>query len=49
MDVVYSEKKVNQIISDNHSFDDITLLRRELIDNLYLKRNKEGSEYIRNK
>ncbi len=48
-DIVYTEKEVNKIISDNHSFNDITLLRRELIEGLYLKRTRDGSEYRRNK
>ena len=41
----YSEKDVNKIIKQNHSFNDIALLRRELISNKFLSRKKDGSIY----
>ena len=41
----YSEKEVNKIIKQNHSFNDIALLRRELISNKFLSRKKDGSIY----
>ena len=43
----YSEKEVNQIISENHSFNDIALLRRELVSKSFLERKKDGSVYWR--
>ena len=42
---VYSEKEVNQIIQKYHSFNDIPLLRRELVSRKYLIRKDDGSEY----
>jgi len=44
-DKKYSEKEVNEIIKQNHSFDDIALLRRELISKKFLVRKKDGSIY----
>ena len=44
-DKKYSEKKINEIITQNHSFDDIALLRRELISKKFLARKKDGSIY----
>ncbi len=44
-DRVYSEKEVNEILLNNHSFNDITLLRRELIVHQYLTRTDDGREY----
>ena len=41
----YSEKEVNQIIKQHHLFDDIALLRRELIVNNLLNRAKDGYQY----
>lgn len=41
----YSEKEVNGIIDQHHSFADIALLRRELISQKYLKRKADGSQY----
>ena len=43
----YSEKAVNQIIKEHHSFNDIPLLRRELISKLFLERTDNGSAYWR--
>ena len=43
----YSEKEVNQIINENHSFNDIALLRRELISKSFLERKNDGSVYWR--
>ena len=42
---VYSEKEVNHIIQKYHSFNDIPLLRRELVSRKYLIRKDDGSEY----
>ena len=41
----YSEKEVNNIIEAYHSFNDIALLRRELISKRLLKRKDDGSKY----
>ena len=45
----YSEKEVNKILDQFHIFNDIPLLRRELISRKYLSRKDNGSEYWRNK
>lgn len=45
----YSEKEINNIINDNHSFNNPLLLRRELIDNRYLLRTPDGRVYWRPK
>ena len=44
-DKKYSEKEINEIIDSHHSFNDIALLRRELISRKYLQREDDGSEY----
>ena len=44
-DKQYSEKDVNVIIQRYHSFNDVTLLRRELISRRYLARKDDGSKY----
>lgn len=41
----YSEKEINKIIDDFHTFNDYFLLRRELINNSFLKRTRSGSKY----
>ena len=41
----YSEKEVNNIIEAHHSFNDIALLRRELISKRLLQRKDDGSIY----
>ena len=41
----YSEKEVNQIIGRHHNFNDIPLLRRELISKRYLARTDDFSKY----
>ena len=46
-DIQYSEKEVNQIINHHHNFNDIPLLRRELISQKFLDRKKDGSIYWR--
>lgn len=47
MDKEYSEKEINEIIDNSHTFNDICLLRRELIDNRFLGRERDGSVYWR--
>ena len=44
-DKKYSEKEVNKIINKFHLFNDIALLRRELISRKFLSRKDDGSEY----
>jgi len=44
-DKQYSEKDVNVIINRYQSFNDVPLLRRELISRQYLARKDDGSEY----
>tara|TARA_B100001029_G_scaffold14746_1_gene9902 strand:+ start:163 stop:405 length:243 start_codon:yes stop_codon:yes gene_type:complete len=43
----YSEKEINQIIKQHHSFNDIALLRRELVSQSFLNRKDDGSLYWR--
>lgn len=47
-DAVYTEKQVNQICDQWHTFGDYFMLRRELVDNGLLGREKDGSRYWRN-
>ena len=44
-DKKYSEKEINQVIKQFHLFNDIPLLRRELISRKHLSRKDDGSEY----
>ena len=44
-EIKYSEKEVNEILDRHHSFNDIALLRRELISRKFLSRKDDGSEY----
>ena len=44
-DKQYSEKYVNVTIHRYHSFNDVPLLRRELISKCYLARKDDGSRY----
>ena len=41
----YTEKEVNKIIDKFHLFEDIPLLRRELVSKRMLSRKDDGSEY----
>ena len=43
--IKYSEKEVNEILDRHHSFNDVALLRRELISRKFLSRKDDGSEY----
>ena len=45
----YSEKEVNAIIQQWHTFEDYFLLRRELIESRLMLRTRSGSEYWREK
>ena len=44
-EIKYSENEVNEILDRHHSFNDIALLRRELISRNFLSRKDDGSEY----
>ena len=44
-EIKYSEKEVNEILDRHCSFNDIALLRRELISRKFLSRKDDGSEY----
>jgi len=44
-EIKYSEKEVNKILDRHHSFNDIALLKRELIYRKFLSRKDGGSEY----
>jgi len=46
--IEYSEKEVNQIIKLHHNFNDVPLLRRELISKKYLSRTDNCSKYWKN-
>ena len=41
----YTEKEVNMVIEDWHTFGDYFLLRRGLIDYKFLARTRDGSKY----
>jgi hypothetical protein len=43
--VVYDEHEVNDILKAWHTFQDWSLLRRELVERKYLSRDREGYEY----
>ncbi|MDT8717114.1 DUF2087 domain-containing protein [Clostridium sp. 19966] len=43
----YSEKEVNNIIENYHTFEDYFLLRRELIESKLLSRTRNGAKYWR--
>ena len=44
-EIKYSEREINEILDRHHSFNDIALLRRELISRKFLSRKDDGSEY----
>jgi hypothetical protein len=41
----YSEKEINELLKDLQTFGDHVLVRRELVDRGYLKRELDGSHY----
>ena len=43
----YTEKEVNALLTEWHTFDDFFLLRRELVDSGLLARERNGSRYWR--
>lgn len=42
---IYSEKEINDLLNDNHTFGDPAFLRRELCDHHLLSRDKYGYQY----
>jgi hypothetical protein len=42
---MYGEKEINQILNENHSFNDPALLRRELVEKSLLERTEDGKKY----
>ena len=44
-DRLYTEKEVNEVISNWHTFNDWALLRRDLLDSWFFSRKPDGSEY----
>tara|TARA_B100000965_G_C19288720_1_gene624858 strand:- start:450 stop:719 length:270 start_codon:yes stop_codon:yes gene_type:complete len=44
-DRFYSEKEVNKIIDQWHTFGDYFMLRREMVDHKLLARERDGSKY----
>lgn len=44
----YTEREVNAVIAQWHSFGDLFLLRRGMIEEKYLCRTRDGSAYWRN-
>ncbi|KAF3885254.1 MULTISPECIES: DUF2087 domain-containing protein [Nostocales] len=47
IDSIYSEKQVNQLLNQHHTFGDPALLRRELFERGLLDRKRDGSAYWR--
>lgn len=43
----YTEREVNALLNRYHTFDDAALLRRELFEQGYINREKDGSRYWR--
>lgn len=41
----YSERQVNAICDEWHTFGDCFILRRELVDNKLINRERDGSRY----
>ncbi|MDR3310080.1 MAG: DUF2087 domain-containing protein [Oscillospiraceae bacterium] len=42
---VYTEREINELLDNLHTFGDCALLRRELCDAGFLTRKPDGSEY----
>jgi hypothetical protein len=42
---VYTEREINTVLNQWHTFNDAALLRRELYERGRLNRHKDGSEY----
>ena len=46
-EITYREHEENEILKSHHTFQDWPLLRRELVENGFLKRDKNGYAYHR--
>ena len=44
-DVEYTERQVNDIITQNHTFNDYMRIRRSMVDEGILERETDGSKY----
>ena len=47
MGKVYTEKEVNDLLKQYHTFEDWAMLRRELFEHGFFNREKDGSSYWR--
>ena len=45
-DRIYSEKEINALLNEWHTFGDPATLRRELYTHKFLDRSKDGTEYF---
>ena len=45
-DRTYSESEVNSVLKTWHTFDDWALLRRDLVEQGYLSRDRDGTSYV---
>ena len=45
----YTEKQVNTLLNQYHTFNDPALLRREMVDRRIIERKRDGSAYWRTK
>lgn len=43
--IVYTEKEVNALLNQHHTFSDPALLRRELFEHGLIQRKRDGSAY----
>ncbi|MBD2451042.1 DUF2087 domain-containing protein [Nostoc sp. FACHB-152] len=43
--VIYTEKQVNAILNQHHTFGDAAMLRRELFERRLINRERDGSAY----
>ncbi len=43
----YSEREVNDLLHDHHTFNDAAMLRRALFDHGFVDRRRDGSAYWR--
>lgn len=43
--VIYTEKEVNTLLNQHHTFGDPAMLRREMFENGLIHRKRDGSEY----
>lgn len=44
---IYTEKEINEVINHWHTFNDLFILRRGMIDMGFMHRTKDGSQYFR--